>query len=471
MAAAPDDKIYVNVIKEGTEIQQTLDCQRDTFEFINRLGITKNHFLDDLERYKPNILHFSGHGTECSSLVFQDGDELSPVQLKKTFQSLPFKISLVFLNACYSRKQARSISKYVDYIIGMKKSISDDAAIIFSSQFYKSLLKNINYKEAYDDAIAYLSYYLENELDIPKFMITHGFNSITKISKPTTKTTTTTTIESSSHDNENEIVIQNLPVTTDLLSQIEKTIRIYDEKSINDKFDFKKYWLNEKDGNLYEILILLNNNAYEYGIDKDQLYLIRKTLRNVTEIIHRSAAEENRDLIKSYCNDIINQILRKIYFNHKVDSIQKIQPLFPKIFTSNRNNNTLSNIMDTYNYLEQLKGQIDYSIINYDNNDNNNKNNKNNKLLLLQSIMQCYGILHIFNIRYKALIKELKFISEISTSSYFGIQSLVSDLQTSLINYHEISELQKSKKIILQIEKSINELFYSYIQFIHLFMS
>ena len=96
MAAAPDDKIYVNVIKEGTEIQQILDAQRDKFEFINRLGITKNHFLDDLERYKPNILHFSGHGTEYASLVFQDGDELSSEQLEKTFQSLPFKISLVF---------------------------------------------------------------------------------------------------------------------------------------------------------------------------------------------------------------------------------------------------------------------------------------------------------------------------------------------------------------------------------------
>jgi hypothetical protein len=28
MEAAPDDKIYVNIIKEGKEIQQTLDDQR-----------------------------------------------------------------------------------------------------------------------------------------------------------------------------------------------------------------------------------------------------------------------------------------------------------------------------------------------------------------------------------------------------------------------------------------------------------
>ena len=448
MAAAPDDKIYVNVIKEGTEIQQTLDAKRDKFEFINRLGITKNHFLDDLERYKPSILHFSGHGTEYSSLVFQDGDELSPAQLEKTFQSLPFKISLVFLNACYSKKQARPISKYVDYIIGMEKSVSDDAAIIFSSQFYKSLLKNINYKEAYDDAIAYLSYYLESESTIPKLIITHGLSPKIK----------------SSLDEKKEIVVQNLvvqnlPVAIDLLAQIEKTIRLYDEKSINDKFDLQKFWLNEKDGNLYEILIILNNNSSEYGIDDDHLRLIRKTLRKVTEIIYRS--EEHRDLIKGYCNDIINQVLRKIYFNYKIDSIQKIQPLFPKILTSNRNNNILSNIMDTYNYLEQLKRQIECSIINH--------NNK--KLFLLHSMTQCYSILHIFNIRYKALSKELKFISEISTKSYFSIQSLVSDLQTSLINYEDLSELQKCKNIILQIEKAINELFYSYIQFIHLFMS
>ena len=159
VASVPDDKIYVNVINEGREIEQTLDSQREKFEFINRLGITKNHFLDDLERYKPNILHFSGYDTESSALVFQDGQELSLEQLEKTFQSLPFKISLVFLNSCFSIAQARVILKYVDYVIGIKKDVSVDVGRIFSSQFYKSLLKKIDYKEAYDDAIQYLKFY------------------------------------------------------------------------------------------------------------------------------------------------------------------------------------------------------------------------------------------------------------------------------------------------------------------------
>ena len=461
MAAAPDDKIYVNVVKEGTEIQQTLDGQRDKFQFIHILGITKDHFLDDLERYRPNILHFSGHGTESSSLVFQDGDELSSEQLEKTFQSLPFKISVVFLNACYSKHQARSISKYVDYIIGMKKAVSDEAAIIFSSKFYKSLLKNINYKEAYSDAIAYLSYYLESESSIPKLITSHGFDSISKISKSTTTTTTTTEPLKLSEENDGddeELVIQNLPVSEDLLTQIEKSIRIYNEKSITDNFDFQKFWQNENDGNLSGILIILNNNSSEYGIDDDQLRLIRNTLRNIPPIINRW--EEHRDLINGYCDDIINQVLRKIFFNYKVDSIEKIQPLLPKTSISYQNNDTLSKIMDTYYYLYKLKDQIEYSIINY-----------NNELSLIHSITQCYSILHIFNIRYNALIKAFKFISEISTNSYLSIQSLVSDLETSLENFNNISDLKKSKNIILQIEKTTNELFSSFIQFIHLFMS
>jgi hypothetical protein len=344
----------------------------------------------------------------------------------------------------------------VDYIIGMKKAVSDEAAIIFSSKFYKSLLKNINYKEAYNDAIAYLSYYLESESSIPKLITSHGFDSISKISKPTI-TESEPVKQSEENDDDDELVVQNLPVSADLLTQIEKSIRIYDEKSITDKFDFQKFWQNENDGNLSGILIILNNNLSEYGVDEDQLRLIRNTLRNIPQIINKS--EEHRDLINGYCEDIINQVLRKIFFNYKIDSIEKIQPLLPKTSISYQNNDTLSKIMDTYYYLYKLKDQIEYSIINY-----------NDELFLIHSITQCYSILHIFNLRYNTLIKAFKFISEISTNSYLSIKSLVSDLETSLENFNNISDLKKSKNIILQIEKTTNELFSSFIQFIHLFM-
>ena len=76
MVVAIDDKIYVNIIKENTEIQQTFYGQRDKFrfQFFHILGITKDYFLDDIEHYKLSILLFYGHGTQDSYLGFQDGN-------------------------------------------------------------------------------------------------------------------------------------------------------------------------------------------------------------------------------------------------------------------------------------------------------------------------------------------------------------------------------------------------------------
>ena len=192
----------------------------------------------------------------------------------------------------------------------MNKAVSDEAAIIFSSNFYKSLLKNINNKEAYRDAIAYLSYYLESESSIPKLITSHGFDSISKVAKSTI-TTEPAPLTQSDKNEDDELLIQNLPVSADLLTQIEKSIRIYDEKSIMDKFDFQKFWQNENDGNFSGILIILNNNSSEYGVDDEQLHLIRNTLRKIPQVINRS--EEHRDLINGYFHDIIDQVLKNIF--------------------------------------------------------------------------------------------------------------------------------------------------------------
>ena len=52
--------------------------------------------------------------------------------LSKIFELLSGKVSLVFLNACYSEEQAKAISKHIDFVIGMSKAISDEAARKFA---------------------------------------------------------------------------------------------------------------------------------------------------------------------------------------------------------------------------------------------------------------------------------------------------------------------------------------------------
>jgi len=49
------------------------------------------------------------------------------------------KVECVVLNACYSEVQAKAISEYIPFVIGMKKAIGDSAAIEFAVAFYDAL--------------------------------------------------------------------------------------------------------------------------------------------------------------------------------------------------------------------------------------------------------------------------------------------------------------------------------------------
>ena len=65
------------------------------------------------------------------------------------FKVLGKEIDLVFLNACYSEKQARAIAEHVNCVIGMSNAISDIAAIEFASTFYSSLGFGRSIKDAF----------------------------------------------------------------------------------------------------------------------------------------------------------------------------------------------------------------------------------------------------------------------------------------------------------------------------------
>ena len=78
------------------------------------------------------------------SLIFKNEttgeiEEVPPSALSEVFKVLGNKIDLVFLNACYSEKQARAIAKHVNCVIGMSDAIPDITAIEFASTFYSSL--------------------------------------------------------------------------------------------------------------------------------------------------------------------------------------------------------------------------------------------------------------------------------------------------------------------------------------------
>ena len=108
-----------------------------------------------------------------------------PVKLKK-FLNLHYlkcsefwetNIDLVFLNACYSEKQATAISKHVNCVIGMSDAIPDDTAIEFASTFYSSLGFGRNIKDAFDLAIAQLGLLSMSGDRTPKLIVKEGMEA------------------------------------------------------------------------------------------------------------------------------------------------------------------------------------------------------------------------------------------------------------------------------------------------------
>lgn len=94
-----------------------------------------------LDRYNPNILHFSGHGGGTELYFENDKGDAVPVQKRALAKLLAQQqdLKLVILNACYSEDGAQDIADKVGCVIGMEGAILDEDAVTFEREFYAAL--------------------------------------------------------------------------------------------------------------------------------------------------------------------------------------------------------------------------------------------------------------------------------------------------------------------------------------------
>ena len=131
--------------------------------------------------HKPQIVHFSGHGSKTSELIFKNlngVEEAVPSEiLSGIFQILGKDIRLVCLNGCYSQEQAEAIAKHVDCVIGMPRSvISEQGAIEFAKSFYSTLAFGRSVKDAFDLAVHQLRFLSITPEVIPQICKKDGVN-------------------------------------------------------------------------------------------------------------------------------------------------------------------------------------------------------------------------------------------------------------------------------------------------------
>jgi GTPase SAR1 family protein len=157
IAANPDDTTRINIGKEHRRITEELQRgkERDQYEFLNpMLDVTISGLLGAINA-KPNIVHFSGHGSTNGIFITDENNPsqailIPTVALKAFFKQLKGSTEIVLLNSCYSAEQAKTISLFGIYVVGNNTKITDKAAIAFSIGFYTGKAAGESFEKSFE---------------------------------------------------------------------------------------------------------------------------------------------------------------------------------------------------------------------------------------------------------------------------------------------------------------------------------
>ena len=155
LAANPKNTTPVDLQKEAMEIAEGLQRsqKRDKFQLEQQWAVTPREMQRAVLDYKPEIVHFSGHGAGESGLALEDDmGQIKLVNAKALaalFEAFKEYVECVILNACYSEVQAEAIARHIPYVIGMNQAVGDQAAREFAVGFYDTLAAGESIEFAY----------------------------------------------------------------------------------------------------------------------------------------------------------------------------------------------------------------------------------------------------------------------------------------------------------------------------------
>lgn len=154
LSASPIDENRLRVDEELGDIENGLKLAtlRDKFELKSKWAITAKTLQQAMLDEHPTIVPFSGHGDTKGIAIEDSLGNSKPIDntaIGSLFELFSGSTECVVLNSCYSQSQANEIAKHIPYVIGMRSSVEDKAAIAFSVGFYAALGAGKDIKFAY----------------------------------------------------------------------------------------------------------------------------------------------------------------------------------------------------------------------------------------------------------------------------------------------------------------------------------
>jgi hypothetical protein len=138
--------------------------------------------LDDLHdallRHRPVIAHFSGHGHPQDGIQVVDAlgraRSVPPKALSELFRILHAELRCVVLNACHTDEQAAAIAAHVPCVVGMRRQVLDDTAVLFAAGFYRGIANGQSIRASFDLARNGLDLHGVPDSDVPRLIARAG---------------------------------------------------------------------------------------------------------------------------------------------------------------------------------------------------------------------------------------------------------------------------------------------------------
>jgi CHAT domain len=138
--------------------------------------------LDDLQRvmlrFTPAVAHFSGHGHPRDGIQVLDASGLPqpvpPRALSGMFEILRDGLRCVVLNACHTDDQAAAIAAHVPCVVGMRRQVLDETAVLFATGFYRALAHGRTIRTSFELARNGLDLHGVPDRDVPRLLARPG---------------------------------------------------------------------------------------------------------------------------------------------------------------------------------------------------------------------------------------------------------------------------------------------------------
>lgn len=184
LSANPANAGFLRLGEESRGISEKIErsLARDKFEIIQQWALRPGDLQRVLIKHRPQIVHFSGHGSIAEEVTLEDSTgkskQVSKEALAAMFGILKDDTRVIFLDACYSNAQAEALADTIDYVIGTNQAIGHRAATTFAAAFYLALASGRSVEEAFELAKIEISLEGISGTDTPQLLIREGVNAM-----------------------------------------------------------------------------------------------------------------------------------------------------------------------------------------------------------------------------------------------------------------------------------------------------